>query len=187
MEISSSGIHNTSERWYEPSLNLALHITIVYVGSLYLCPLTTGILHRHLIRPMESGNGVSDVQFYFSHLFIVTSVPLLFIGYLNPKNIQIYSLWVWVIPTAIMFFELWTFASVSVLGSNWSAAVSYYFGSDWRVPSSVAEAVNNIAGMKVYIARTRFVAPFYGGMAYCFGAFASRCQLGKMVFIRGRI
>jgi len=159
-------------------VHYCLHVIAVYLSALVLSPLLVGWFYRWIAPILNLGITSSEVQFYFSHLFFSSVVPALLAGYINSKYRNGSAMCAWIIPTALLAEKVVTFPATSVFASKWAEAAAYYFSSNWQVPASIDEAFRgNIGGMRVYVAQTKFVAPFYAGLAYSVGALVRKFQM----------
>lgn len=158
----------------------ALHLVIVYVVAMVLSPVIAGWLYRGILPIFGVSITGSDLQFYFSHLLVLNAALGICIGCVTSRIRHSLAVWVWVVPTLLLAVKLATFSAESILVSRWENALAFYFGSTWHVPGSIDEAFRtNLIGMRVYIAQTKFSAPFYSGIGYSTGALLGRMLRSK--------
>ena len=98
--------------------------------------------------------------------------PAFLAGLINAKYKQKVAQFVWLVPTAILAYKLFTFSSASsVLQANGWPALHQYFGGDFLIPefrdwNDLWRMVESNSDMTRGMAQITFTAPFYAGIGY---------------------
>ncbi len=184
METSSSGIEQQPTQassspqqasGFRHVLRFVLHVGAVYLSARAFTPWIVSLFCNHLAPAFHIIIAGGNLQFYFKHLFWLTVIPALLVGYMNSKYRHAAALWVWLVPAILLLAKLATFQSSSVLtGSGWREAFAYYFSSNWQIPTFPQDLRFNVAGMRVFLSQVDYSAPFYAGMAYSVAALAGK-------------
>jgi hypothetical protein len=125
--------------------------------------------------------GVTPVDWHLRHLALVTVAISLVAGYIDlarflpavvgkqiaGRRSRSPATWVWIIPAAILLYDILQFraSSSSVFGPS-TSVLGYFFGTD--------SLVGSWARMRAQMVVT---APFYAGVAYSLGALAWKHSL----------
>ncbi len=152
--------------------HLAAVYAIVHTTTLWLA----GLVHQTLL-PMLQGRppAVSLIQFEFSHLFAFSFFPAMIVAFAYaqwyPHRV---SLFVWVVPLAILVYKFCVFPSPA-FADHFAAAFHEYFEGGFLIGEfhSFKELFQLAAGVDIQrgMQQLDFTAPFYAGVGYSFGAF----------------
>jgi hypothetical protein len=163
-------------------LHLAAAYAIVKFCTPWLAGWTGGTLLPLLQHPTSSGR----FEFFFSHIFAFSFIPAFLLGLINARFNHKAAQFVWLVPAAILTYEFVTFPAVSVLQSQFPAALHQYFGSGFLIPEyhtweefwSLAGSHDVTRGM----AQLKFTAPFYAGVGYSVAAWIGlRTDLNRKI------
>lgn len=166
LPTSQSESDSGSAKWRR----LLVHVAAVYTSAAVVSPLL-GVVIYHL--DMAGGwTSRSGLQFYSSHLFVLSTVPALLAGYVSARSKirDTATLWIWALPAAMILVKWLTFPSATVLEGRSSEFLRLYFGESWTVPSTLFEAFRySSRSGQVLLAHLGVIGPFYAGIAYALG------------------
>jgi hypothetical protein len=163
-----------------------LHLAALYVTVNICSPWLAGTVYNFVMPALGISRTGSSFQFLFSHLVAFSFIPAFISGFINAKYRHVVALLVWTVPTAVLAYKFATFPA-SVFESRFMAALHHYFGGSFFIPEFhtysdlfryVAPGLDASRGMD----QLRFTAPVYAGIAYSFGAWASRAGLLTKLF-----
>lgn len=159
---------------------LAIHVVVIYLIAEEGAPFLGSWIYHHIFLSFGFRPGTVS-EFEATHLFLLNAAVALPAGFCNYRSRHIGAFWVWLIPTAILAFQIFTFHnSLSLFASNrWTTTFNYYFNANHVVIGEIARDFRNMRDMfnnpdfVRFIEQYRFTAPFYAGIAYSLGAFIS--------------
>jgi hypothetical protein len=194
--------HADSKRFLGRAVLFGINALIVYTSAVHLSPWLVYHWFGWVAPTLQVSIGMPSTDWYLQHLEIVTIIPALLLGYVNATRFFPAALgghirgesdpaapWAWVIPTIVLGYKMVLYdAPSSVLyGSSMSpmmSAIKYFFDIQKVMPTRstflVVDSVRVLAQMLV-------TAPFYAGVAYSLGAFASKYELLTKLFKFERI
>ena len=158
----------------------SIHIVVIYAIATYGSVFLGSWIYHHVFPSFGIRPG-TVTEFEATHLFLLNAAIALPAGFFNYRSRHIGAFWVWLIPMAILGFQIFTYHnSLSIFSSNrWTTAFNYYFSSSNLRIGEIAHDYSNMRSMLDnydffrFIEQYRFTAPFYAGIAYSFGAFIS--------------
>ena len=109
---------------------------------------------------------VSQFQFLFSHLLVLSFVPAFVIGLANVRFRQKVAAYVWLVASAILAYKFLTFPTASVFQSHAMSAFHRYFGGEFLIPEyrnwqEFWSVTASNADMERGMTQLHFTAPFY--------------------------
>jgi hypothetical protein len=156
-----------------------LHSLTVYVWAIHFAPWLVGrwfawgapIFWRSIV--------VQPSDWYLQHLELVSTLPLLVVGYFAARGRDSVATWAWAVPALVLLYKILQYhPGSSVLVSPPISAISYFFDIRHSMPRmdnlSASDPVRVLAQMTI-------TAPFYAGVAYSLGALASKQNLLRRV------
>jgi hypothetical protein len=159
-----------------------LHLSAIYAVARIFAPWLSNfahdILYPYILRRPAGGG---SWQFFFTHLFAISFIPALLVGYLNSKLLlHRIGRYVWTIPVAILVI-VFVFAApgiypTMILESDFARAFHYYFGGDFEFHGefhTYREFARGILENRDFQRgwdQFRITVPAYAGIAYSLGA-----------------
>src|SRR6266853_607149 len=104
-----------------------VHLAVVYLLVTSLTPWLAGWVQGVLLPKLGWPKSVSQFQFLFSHLLVLSFVPAFVTGLANVRFRQKVAAYVWLVPSAILAYKLLTFPTASVFQSHAMSAFHRYF------------------------------------------------------------
>ena len=166
-----------------------IHTVVVYTSAVQLSPWLVFHWFGWVAPILQISINVPATDWYLQHLEIVSIVPAVILGYLNvtrffPVTIRSYigevpsdsiALWAWCVPALVLSCKMLLYhAPSSVLYGTSMSAIKYFLD----VQKSMPTMSNPFASDPIRVLEQMTVtAPFYAGIAYSFGALASKHQL----------
>lgn len=159
---------------------LALHTTAVGLCTMYFNLWLAGYFARWIMPLLSETAPSRGLDFYLQHFEIANILPALLVGWAVAHKSPKLSTWAWLVPTLVILYKLLTFVdpNISVLSSGvqWKR-FSYYFDIQ-RVAPTIRFTRHSFQLIGPDPARgleqIDVVAPFYCGIAYSLGAFATK-------------
>ena len=148
-----------------------VHLAVVYLLVTSLTPWLAGWAQSVLLPKLGWPKSVSQFQFLFSHLLVLSFVPAFVAGLANVRLRQKVAAYVWLVPSAILAYKLLTYPTVSVFQSRAMSAFHQYFEGGFLIPEyrnwqEFWSVTASNADMERGMAQLHFTAPFYAGVAY---------------------
>ena len=153
-----------------------LHLAATNLVVHFFTPWLAGWVNRTLLPFLSYATSSDSYGLLFSHLFVFAFVPAFVAGLVNAKFKHKAAEFVWIVPAAVLVYELFAFQGASsVLDQNGFSAFHYYFGSTFLLPDvhtygwgskAYWEAVRSSPDVGRALAQLKFTAPFYAGVAY---------------------
>lgn len=129
---------------------------------------------------------------------MVTIVPALIAGYVNAARFvpaivggqvkdakrEPAAVWAWIVPTVVLLYKMARYqAPSSVLYVTSQTAFRYFFEIERQMPrwADILNG-NRLSDPVRVLAQMLVTAPFYAGIGYSAGAFASKYQLIRRLF-----
>ena len=166
----------------------AFHTTAVAICVIHLSPWLVGrwfVWMRPLTGVPSSASFPAD--YYLQHLELISIAPAFAVGYIISRSLPRLAMWVWILPTTILAYQLLTFTDphASVLVSDPWNRFAYFFVTERLMP--IFPDLRGSDPVRV-VKQMTVVAPFYGGMAYSLGALAAKHSvLGKFFTSSGTV
>jgi hypothetical protein len=167
-----------------------LHLIAVYAIVTFGTPWLAGWTWGTLMPLLQQRTSSNRFEFLFSHIFVFSFLPAFMAGLTNARFRHKAALLVWLVPTAILVYELVIFRAPSVLQSHSSAAFHQYFGGDFHIPEfrdwhDLLTIASSNSDMTRGMAQLKFTALFYGGIGYSLGAWVClRMNLNEKLWKR---
>jgi hypothetical protein len=161
-----------------------LHVVAIYIVARICAPWLANLTHNTIYpllfhRPMSA----TSWQFGFSHLFVLSFLPALLVGFVNEKLLpHRIVLLAWVIPATMLTIVLVLFVSTATglfIENDIKEALRYYFSGGFVIPAEFQTrrelliAFKQNPDMARGWAQLRFTGPLYAGVAYSLGALLS--------------
>jgi len=148
-----------------------VHLAVVYLLVTSLTPWLAGWVQGVLLPKLGRPKSVSQFQFLFSHLLVLSFVPAFVTGLANVRFKQEVAAYVWLVPSAILAYKFLTLPTASVFQSHAMSAFHQYFGGEFLIPEyrnwqEFWPIAASNADMERGMAQLHFTAPFYAGVAY---------------------
>lgn len=163
------------------------HLGVVYLLVTWLTPWLAGWVRGSLLPVLGWPKSISQFQFLFSHLLVLSAVPAFLAGLANVRFRQNVVAYVWLVPTVILAYKFLTFPTVSVFQSHASSAFHQYFGGGFLIPEyrnwqEFWSIATSNADLERGMAQLHITAPFYAGLSYSIaGWIGARIDLGRKV------
>lgn len=167
--------------WWSFVVAFGLHSALIYLAALRFSPWIVGRWFAWVAPVLSPHIGVSSADWYLQHLELVTIVPALVLGYVDPRllllgirkdfasQIPIAAVWAWITPTLALAYRMIKYkgATSSVLFASKVSSIHYFFIIQKTMPTwkniAQTDPVRVLAQMTI-------TAPFYAGVAYSLGA-----------------
>ena len=175
--------------WLGCALGFLLHTCAVYYCAVHLSEWLVFHWYGWIMPLLSLSSRTPATDWYLLHFELITIIPALVAGYLNfarflPSTIRGFvhesqrsmGTWVWTVPTLFLLYRMLTFHAPahSVLFGSSMTALEYFFAIVKAMPTLqdlfASDPVRAWAQMSI-------TAPFYAGVAYSVGVFASRHQV----------
>jgi hypothetical protein len=116
---------------------------------------------------------------YLQYFEVASFVPAFVVGYVLSRHFRLLATWAWIVPTVVLVYKLLTFTDpyASVLVPHFSTRFSYFFVIQ-RTMRTLTPGFGGVDPVRV-AQQMSVVAPFYAGLAYSIGAFATRHNILK--------
>jgi hypothetical protein len=156
--------------------SFALHTAVAAICAVNLGPWLVFHWFGWVLPLSGFSTATPATNYYLQHLELVSIIPALIVGYFLARRFQRLATSAWILPTITLAYKLWTFRDqhVSVLVSNPWSGFSYYFVIERVMPTF--QTLYGSDPIRV-AAQMFFVAPFYAGVAYSFGALLSNRRI----------
>jgi hypothetical protein len=152
-----------------------LHLAAVYFVVKFVTTPLSGWAKGWLLPSIQAPTSSGDFEFLFSHIFLFSFGPALFLGIIASRFQHKIAQFVWLVPAGILAYKLLTFTGVatSVLYSTSPSVSAFhqYFGGDFQIPEyrdfhELFAIAASYPDMSRGMAQLTFTAPFYAGLAY---------------------
>jgi hypothetical protein len=172
---------------------LMLHTYVAYSCAMHLSAWLVFHWFGWIAPILDVSIRTLAADWYLQHFELMTILPALAVGYLNvarilPRGIRnfmhegqhLMATWAWTFPTLVLLYRMLEYhAPSSVLFDISMTAMKYFFEIQTVMPT----LQNPLASDPVRVwAQMSVTAPFYAGIAYSFGALASKHHLLTKLF-----
>jgi hypothetical protein len=173
---------------------LSVHTAVIYVSAIYGSPWLVAHWFRWILPLLSFSTSTPAGDWYLQHLELVSIVPAFILGYLSfthsiSEIIRTWigktifnsaALWAWTVPAVVLAFKMSLYhAPTSVLYRGSVSTIRYFF----EIQKTMPMWNNLLAGDPVRgLTQMIVTAPFYTGIAYSFGALASKYELRTKLF-----
>jgi hypothetical protein len=187
-------------RWGGSLTTFGIQTLLVYASAVHLSPWLVYHWFGWIAPILRISISIPATDWYLQHLELVTTSPAAIVGYISitrfhpftvgsligKNQVDSIAVWAWVVPSIVLGYKMLLLyhAPTSVLyPTSVSAAIKYFFDIQTVMPTR--ENLFTIDPERVLTQMT-ITAPFYSGVAYSFGAWASKHRLLVKVFGSGK-
>jgi hypothetical protein len=190
-------------RWVGSLVAFGIHTLFVYACAVHLSPWLVYHWFGWVAPILRISISIPATDWYLQHLESVTIIPAALVGCINASFVPFtirnlirkgqdgpclqqqtrgdsMAMWAWVIPSLFLGYKMLLYhVPSSVLYPNSMSATNYFFDIQKVMPTR--ENLFTIDPVRVLTQMT-VTAPFYSGVAYGLGAWASKYQLLAKLF-----
>lgn len=159
----------------------AMHTATIYVFAVHVSPWLVGRWFAWIVPMLQISTVTPAADWYLQHLEWVSIFPGVVVGYLVAQQADSVATWAWGIPTIVLAYKMLQYRhpSSSVLVGTSMSACTYFFDILRIMPTmryaTPSDPIRVLAQMTI-------TAPFYAGVAYSLGAWASKRKVLKNLF-----
>ena len=156
---------------------LALHTTAAAMCGIHFGPWLLSRWYVWILPLLGMSSHAPTGNDWLQHFELVSIVPAFVVGYLLSGHFKRSATSAWILPTAILAYELLRFVEprVSVLALHSSTRFQYFFVIQRTMPT-FTPGFGGVDPVRVAL-QMSVVAPFYAGLAYTAGALAATHRL----------
>jgi hypothetical protein len=162
------------EKLVGPIAGFGTHTVAVYVCAVHVSPWLVAHTFVWLLPILRVPTSIPAPDWYLQHLELVSTVPTLILGYLVARRPGSVAVWAWVIPFLVLLFKMAQYdPPSSVLTGGSISTIRYFFDIQRIMPTMTNPTASDPVRV---LAQMTITAPFYAGVAYSLGAWASKQQ-----------
>jgi hypothetical protein len=168
--------------------SFALHTSAAAICGIHFGPWLLSRWYAWILPLLGMSSHTPTGNDWLQHFELVSIVPAFVVGYLVSKRFGRLAACAWLLPTAILAYELLTFAEphVSVLAAPHHSTRFQYFFVIQRTAPTFTPDFGGVDPVRAAL-QISAIAPFYAGLAYSAGAIAAKRDLLKRIFGSGPI
>ena len=180
MTINGLSVGVSPEKLVGPVGAFGLHTLAVYFVALEVSPGLVGRWFAWFVPVLQISTSTPAADWYMQHLELVSIVPALAAGYIVARRPDSVATWGWGVPALVLAYKMLQYhAPSSVLVGTSMSAIRYFFDIKQVVPMMPSLAAGDPVRV---LAQMTVTSPFYAGVAYSLGAWASKQKLLTKLF-----
>ncbi len=171
------------EKLLGPMGAFGLHTLTVYICAVHFSPWLVGRWFKWIMPLLGFSTTAWSADWYLQHLEMMSIIPAIVAGYVIARRPDSVGSWAWTIPGLVLVCKMILYrANLSVFLGTSMPALQYFFDIQRAMPT-MTNPLRSDPGR--VLAQMVITAPFYAGLAYSLGAYASKQKLLARLFSRG--